>query len=368
MKIVSDWFQRFFTDTQAVILLVILIAGALVIFFLGKMLAPVLAGIVIAYLLEGLVQFLQRRRIPRLPAVIVVFILFCAFLLFMVVGMMPLLSRQLTQLVQQFPTMILKGLDILRDLPAMYPEFISEAQITDLIDSVKADLVSFGQQILSWSLASVVGFISIAIYLILVPLLVFFFLKDKYRILAWYKRFLPDDYTLSQKVWREVDLQTGNYVRGKFWEILIVWAVTFSTFTLMHLEFAMLLGLMVGLSVIVPYIGAAVVTLPVALVAFFQWGWSSEFLWLMGAYAVIQALDGNVLVPLLFSEAVDLHPIAIIVAVLVFGGLWGFWGIFFAIPLATLVQAVLKAWPRRQISVQSSSAASKPHTAEPINS
>jgi putative permease len=57
-------------------------------------------------------------------------------------------------------------------------------------------------------------------------------------------------------------------------------------------------------------------------------------------------LDGNVLVPLMFSEAVNLHPVAIIVAILVFGGLWGFWGVFFAIPLATLVQAVLNAWPR----------------------
>jgi putative permease len=140
----------------------------------------------------------------------------------------------------------------------------------------------------------------------------------------------------------------GNYVRGKFWEIIIVWSATFITFTLMKLQFAMLLGLMVGLSVIIPYIGAVVVTVPVALVAFFQWGWGSDFMYLMIAYAIIQAIDGNVLVPLLFSEVVDLHPIAIIVAVLVFGGLWGFWGVFFAIPLATVVQAVLKAWPRPQ--------------------
>ena len=66
------------------------------------------------------------------------------------------------------------------------------------------------------------------------------------------------------------------------------------------------------------------------------------------AYAIIQALDGNLLVPLLFSEVVNLHPVAIILAILVFGGLWGFWGIFFAIPLATLVKAVLNAWPRPQ--------------------
>ena len=93
--------------------------------------------------------------------------------------------------------------------------------------------------------------------------------------------------------------------------------------------------------------GAVVVTVPVTLIALFQWGWGDQFIYLMTVYAIIQALDGNVLVPLLFSEAVNLHPVAIICAVLLFGGLWGFWGVFFAIPLATLVKAVLDAWPRQ---------------------
>jgi len=113
----------------------------------------------------------------------------------------------------------------------------------------------------------------------------------------------------------------------------------------------MLLGALVGLSVIIPYIGAVVVTVPVLLIGFFQWGWSSEFASIAIAYLIIQAIDGNVIVPLLFSEAVNLHPVAIIIAVLVFGGLWGFWGIFFAIPLATLVAAVIKAWPRASHNV-----------------
>jgi len=107
-----------------------------------------------------------------------------------------------------------------------------------------------------------------------------------------------------------------------------------------------LLATLVGLSVVIPYIGAAAVTVPIAAIAFFQWGWSADFWYILVAYGVIQALDGNVLVPLLFSEVVNLHPVAIIIAVLVFGGVWGFWGVFFAIPLATLVQAVLRAWPR----------------------
>lgn len=348
MKIISDWFHRILTDPQAVILIVLLLGVTVVILFLGQMLAPVLAAMVIAYLLEGLVESLQRRRLPRLAAVLLVSSLFCTFVLVATLGLVPLLSRQLTQLVQQIPSIIEKGQDLLMSLPATYPNFISQEQIFALNQTIKTELTGLTQQILSWSVASVVGVITIAVYLVLVPLLVFFFLKDKERILAWARSFLPRDYTLAQKVWREVDLQLGNYVRGKFWEIVIVWIASYGTFAYLDLQFAMLLGFMVGISVIVPYIGAAVVTLPVAVIGFFQWGWSPEFMWLMIAYLIIQALDGNVLVPLLFSEVVDLHPIAIIVAVLVFGGLWGFWGVFFAIPLATVVQAVLKAWPRRQ--------------------
>lgn len=354
MKIISDWFQRFFDDPQTVILTVVLVLGASVILIMGRDLAPVLASLVIAYLLEGVVQLLQRRlRLPRLLATVVVFVLFIAFVLFLLLGLLPLTSRQLTQLVQQLPTMIVKGQQLLLSMPALYPEFITEAQVLEVINTIRAEIAGLGQQVLSWSLAAGMGFITIIIYLVLVPLLVFFFLKDKELILDWIHGFLPHDHTLAQQVWREVDQQMGNYVRGKFLEILVVWVATYLAFVYMNLQFAMLLALMVGLSVIVPYIGAVVVTVPVALVAFFQWGWSSEFLWLLGVYLIIQGLDGNVLVPLLFSEVVDLHPIAIITAVLVFGGLWGFWGVFFAIPLATVVQSILKAWPRPVLAAES---------------
>jgi putative permease len=242
--------------------------------------------------------------------------------------------------------MISDGQANLMRLPEAYPEIITEEQIQDLILAIRVEIAKFGQQVLSWSLASVFGFITVLVYLILMPLLVFFFLKDRDLIIDWVKRYLPQHRRIAGTVWRDVDRQISNYVRGKFWEILIVWGVTFSAFTLFGLNYAMLLSLLVGLSVIVPYIGAAVATVPVMLIAWFQWGWSSQFAWLMTTYFMIQALDANVLVPLLFSEVVNLHPVAIIVAILVFGGLWGFWGVFFAIPLATLVQAILTAWPR----------------------
>jgi putative permease len=106
----------------------------------------------------------------------------------------------------------------------------------------------------------------------------------------------------------------------------------------------MLVSLFIGLSVLIPYIGATVMTIPVVMLAFFQWGPSPEFTYTVIAYGIIQLIDGNILVPLLLSGVVNLHPVAIIVAILVFGGLWGIWGLFLAIPLATLVHAVIKTW------------------------
>jgi putative permease len=344
MNLIKEWFQRNFSDPQAVLLAVLLVIGTSVVIFMGQMLAPVLASIVIAYLLEGLVAVLQRRGAPRTRVVILVFLSFMAFILFLLLGVIPLLWGQALELIRELPNYLSRGQAELLQIPHHYP-VISEAQITDLMALMQKEITLQGQRILSLSLSSIPGIITVLVYLILVPLLVFFFLKDKGLIIRWFTGFLPTERTLSTEVWRAVDVQLGNYVRGKFWEILVVGVSTFIVFSLLGIKYAMLLAVLVGLSVVVPYIGAAVVTVPVALVAWFQWGWGSDFAWLMVAYGVIQALDGNVLVPLLFSEVVNLHPVAIIVAILVFGGLWGFWGVFFAIPLATLVSAILVAWP-----------------------
>jgi putative permease len=318
-----------------------------IIITMGEMLTPLLASAVIAYLLEGLVGKIERMRVPRFTAVLVVFIAFLLFVILILFVLLPELSRQVTQLFQQIPAMIGEGQKLLMRLPERYPDIISAAQVQEIFTLLRGEIATFGQQVVSLSLSSVVGIITLLVYLILMPLLVFFFLKDKRIILDWALGLLPRNRTFAGSVWRDMDEQIANYVRGKFWEIIIVGSVSFFTFTFMGLQYAMLLAVLVGLSVIIPYIGAAVVTFPVILIAWFQWGWGNDFIWLSVAYFVIQALDGNVLVPLLFSEVVNLHPVAIIVAILVFGGLWGFWGVFFAIPLATLVQAVIRSWPSK---------------------
>ena len=345
LNVLKTWYNRNFADPQAVILVLLLIIGSLIILYMGEMLAPVIAAVVIAYMLQAVVNTLEQRGVPHLFAVIIAFLLFLTLMLFLILLLVPVLSAQLTQLVQELPIQIDKGQQRLMRLPETYPQFFSEHQVNDIMFAIRDQIKNLGQRFVSISLASIPLLFALVIYLILVPLLVFLFLKDKDKILDWIKKYLPKERGLATKVWIEMDQQIGNYVRGKITEIFIVGGVTFFAFVFLGINYATLLGVLVGISVIIPYIGAAAVTVPVAMIAYFQWGWSSEFIILMTVHGVIQALDGNVLVPLLFSEAVNLHPTAIIVAVLVFGGLWGLWGVFFAIPLATLVKAVLTAWP-----------------------
>jgi putative permease len=344
------WFRRTFSDPQVVILGLFLLFGFIVIFGLGSYLTPVFASIIIAYLLEAVVARLEQLGMPRFPAVVLVFLLFLAILIFLLFGLVPMLSRQLTQLVQQLPNYIAQGQALLVRLPEQYPQLVSEQQVQAITDSLGSELGKIGQQAVSWSLASVASVVGLLIFLVLLPVLVFFFLKDKDKLVTWFVAYLPTERHLVSSVWSEVEGQIANYVRGKAGEILIVGAVSYVTFIALGLPYAALLATLVGFSVLIPYIGATVVTLPIALVAFFHWGWGWDFGQVMIAYGIIQALDGNVLVPLMFSEAVNLHPVAIIVAILVFGGLWGFWGVFFAIPLATLVQAVLRAWPKDSLN------------------
>lgn len=346
MQLIRQWFRRHFDNPQVLGLAVVLLAGLAAIVFFGSMLAPVIASLILAYLLEGIVRKLEQIAVPRLLAVTLVFVLFFAGLLLVFFALLPILVTQITQLVDELPKILSTSQSLLMQLPQHYPQLFSQQQISDLIFVIRREALDWGQTLLTqFSFQSVVVVITLLVYLVLLPFLVFFFLKDKEALVQWVARYLPRDRDLLVTVWRDVDAQIGNYVRGKFVEILIVWVVTYLTFSLFGLSFAMLLSLMVGLSVIIPYIGAAVVTVPVGLIAYFQFGFGPEFAWVMIAYGIIQALDGNVLVPVLFSEVVNLHPVAIIVAILFFGGVWGFWGVFFAIPLATVIQAVLKAWP-----------------------
>lgn len=345
LNVLKKWYERYFHDEQTVVLFLLLLVLGMAVIFFGSILAPVIAALVLAFLLQGVVVQLERFKSPHLLAVS----LSSAFLVFLlIVGLiiiMPLALDQLTNLVQELPRFITVLQEKLVLLPEIYPALISAAQVQEWTELLNRELGGLGQSVLSFSVSKIPNLLGFMVYLVLVPILVFFFLKDRVVLLSWFADKLPADRPLLSGIWAEMNTQMANYVRGKAIEIFIISLASYSVFAGFGLNYAALLAILVGLSVVVPYIGAFLVTLPVLLVALLQWGWGGELMWLMTAYLIIQGLDGNVLVPWLFSEAVNLHPVAILLAILFFGGLWGLWGVFFAIPLATLIKAVLNAWP-----------------------
>lgn len=345
LDMLLQWYRRRFTDPQAIAMLAILVAGFCILYFFNGILAPLLVAIVLAYLLEWPTVRLQHIGLSRTVAVSVVLLLFAGILMLGILVIAPVTWQQGVNLLADLPSMLNRFYDFAATLPKRYPALVDAGIIDMMAENMRSKLSGLGESVVKYSLASLVGLLTLAIYLILVPMMVFFLLKDKEQMLNAVRRVLPRDRGLAGQVWAEMNQQVTNYIRGKVLEMIIVGVATYLVFWVMHLRYSLLLAVLVGISVLIPYIGAMLVTIPVVIVAMFQWGLGADFWTLIVAYLVVQGLDGNVIVPLLFSEAVNLHPLVIILSVVVFGGLWGFWGVFFAIPLATLVKAVVHVWP-----------------------
>ncbi len=352
LALLFQWYKRRFSDPQAIGLLVILLMAFCILFFFSGLLAPLLVALVLAYLLEWPTVRLQRLGCSRTCATSMVLIVFAGILLVMVLIVAPVAWQQSINLLRDLPNMLNKLYVYAAGLPKRFPALVDAGIIDIIVENLRSRLTGLGESLVKYSLASLVGLMTLMIYLVLVPLMVFFLLKDKEQMLNAVRRVLPRNRGLAGVVWQEMNQQITNYIRGKVLEMVAVGFVTWIAFLVLGLNYALLLAVLVGISVLIPYIGAMVVTIPVIGVGLFQWGLGTDFWTMFIVYLVVQALDGNVLVPILFSEAVNLHPLVIILSVVIFGGMWGFWGVFFAIPLATLIKAVVRAWPETTLEHQ----------------
>ncbi|EKY3119333.1 AI-2E family transporter [Cronobacter turicensis] len=352
LEMLIQWYRRRFSDPEAIALLAILVAGFCILFFLHGLLAPLLVAIVLAYLLEWPTSRLQRIGCSRGLAATLVLVLFIGIVLVMAFVVVPVAWQQGINLIRDIPGMLNKLSDFAATLPKRFPALMDAGIIDAIAENMRTRIITLGDSVVKYSLASLVGLLTLAIYLILVPLMVFFLVKDKEQLLNAVRRVLPRNRGLAGQVWVEMNQQITNYIRGKVLEMIVVGVATWIGFLIFGLNYSLLLTVLVGISVLIPYIGAFMVTIPVVCVALFQFGMGTEFWSCFAVYLIIQGLDGNVLVPVLFSEAVNLHPLVIILSVVIFGGLWGFWGIFFAIPLATLIKAVVHAWPETTPTAQ----------------
>ena len=337
--------KKIFSNEETIVFSLGILLFFIIISYFGSILTPFLISVVVAYLLVGLQKKIQSYNVGENVSLIITFSIFIITGAALIVWLVPLLYIQLQAFVLDVPNLFNNFLDFMSDLPAKFPELVSSEQIAVFFQAVSEEISVIAQNIVKSSISGIQSTITILLYIILFPILVFFFLFDRKNIINGALKIIPGKRQMFSNVWSEMDIQLSNYVRGKTIEIFIVGIVAAIIFSSLGLKYSALLSVLVGLSVIIPYVGAFLVTIPVVIVGLLQFGLGTQFYLLVGLYLLLQALDGNLLVPLIFSETVKLHPVVIILAVFIFGSMFGFWGVFFSIPIATFIKAVWNAWP-----------------------
>jgi putative permease len=342
LSVLKGWYQKKYLNNEPIIFVVMMLCFYLILKFLGNYIAPILAALVIAYLLDTFVSILHKvTKIRRIFLVYFVYIIFLVILLSVIFVLFPIIISQTIDFVKQASHTLSSLKASLEELSIKYPKLLTEERIDSIVswfNTVDWQKISsnVGTYLLQNTATTLPILFSILIYLFLVPLMIYYFLKDKEIIIKWFKSFLPKQNAAMYYVWNDLKPKLADYVRGKAIEFVIVSVATYAGFAYFNLNYAILLAFGVGLSVIIPYVGMALITIPVVMVGILQFGLNSTFVSMLAVFFIIQALDGNLLVPLLFSEVLDMHPVGVVSAILIFGGMWGLWGIFFAIPLGLL--------------------------------
>ena len=345
----KGFFRNYFYEEEQFAALFLLIITGILLYFIGSTITPIFVSILIAYLLNGVMNFFERKNYSKKIAFYFSFTIFLVFYLIVLVSL-PYVTGQIASLINELPAIVAFVQNLFDNLIIRYPNFFTTEQVEEIFASSTSFIPSIAEQVLIQLNTGFSAIMNALIFLILTPILVFFFLKDKSEMLSYVTYFLPNKRILLSQIWSDLNIQLFGYVRGKALEMIVVGSVTTLAFLILGVNYSVILGILVGMSVLIPLFGAILVTIPVVAIGLFQWGLDTPFFIFLFVYLLIQILDGNVLFPLLMGNEVNLHPVLIILAILVFGGIWGFWGLLLAVPIATLIRAVFKVWPKKELA------------------
>ena len=365
ISLFKNWYLRHFSTPGTIEFALVLLCIFLIVYYFMWLVGPLVVALCIAYCLDGVVRFLTRKcYMSRTVASSVTMLFFIGLSVSILVFVVPKLLQQGSQFYQtlqsisaqnistekgeDFDSIVTSNiLPFVENLPDPLPSMMTEGEIKELVNKARLALISnvsniFNNQIMP----SVVNVMSFLVYLVIVPIFTFLMLSNKSQLQSRFVTYiLPSNQRIIHEFWPQLTKQIEGYMRGKLIHITIVSIVNTVAFMLFGLHYAILLGIGVGLSVVIPYVGAVIITIPILLVSVFQFGFGYTLVWLLVVYIIIQLLDSNVLTPMLFSKAMNLDAFSILASILIFGGLWGFWGVFFSIPLATFIRTIIVNWP-----------------------
>ncbi|MFZ2541788.1 MAG: AI-2E family transporter [Gallionella sp.] len=323
-----------------------LVVAVLLLYLLSPILTPFVAAGILAYICNPLVQRLCAWKLPRTLAVVLVMcgllLLFAVLLLIM----LPLLEKEIGRFVTRLPEWIeaarLRLLPVLQQLAGTDLQWDSQA-VKEMLLSHWKSAGGVAAKLLPWLGSSGGAIIAVLINLLLIPVAMFYLLRDWNHLVRHVDDLLPrHSHAKVNEILTEVDRILAEFLRGQISVMLLMSAYYSIVLWLAGLEFALPIGIVAGMLVFVPYLGMVVGLTLATLAAVMQFPDFSGVLWVWGVFGAGQLIEGMVVTPWLVGDRVGLHPLAVIFALLAFGQLFGFFGVLLALPLSAILLVALR--------------------------
>jgi predicted PurR-regulated permease PerM len=326
-------------------LAIALTIGALL-YALSPILAPFLAGAILAYVLNPLVGRLTGRYLPRIVAVVLVLLFALALVVALALVILPLLIKELGMMSERLPEFLAWVNE--QVAPWLKRRFAIDFQLD--IESVKqlaGGILANNQDLVAGLLGSLriggLALVAFFVNVLLVPVVLFFLLHDWNTLLARLDAMIPRHlHERARAILTEVDAVLAEFLRGQMIVMLVMSVYYAAALSLTGLEFALPIGVITGLLVIVPYAGAFTGILLGTVAAAMQFESLGGVAWVLLAFGVGQALEGMIVTPMLVGERIGLHPVAVIFALLAFGQIFGFFGVLLALPASAALLVALR--------------------------
>ena len=355
-----SWFFKWFVDNKAITVFLVALLMGLNILVLSKIsfiftpllefgaavMLPVIISGLLYYLLNPIVDFLERHRVKRIIAISIVFTLIALLILWGLAVAIPAIQRQVLSFMQNLPDYLEKANGTIDDFldnkvsPEIKPQL--DEWTNQLSQNITSWASSFSARAVNWVSNLIAVASQVIIALIIMPFIVFYLLRDGKNLKGRIIRFLPTKIRKSAgKVLSDVNTQLANYVRGQITVAIIVALMFILLFKIIGLRYAVTLGVTAGFLNLIPYLGSFLAMLP-ALVLGLVAG-PEMFVKVVIVFIVEQTIEGRFVSPLVLGSQLNIHPITILFVLITSGSMFGIWGVFLGIPVYASAKVVISA-------------------------
>jgi predicted PurR-regulated permease PerM len=307
----------------------------------GSVLKPFIFSIILAYLLNPIVQIFERRKIRRIYSVIIVYLLFITLILVFALILVPRLVKDIKVLVVNLPYYSLQFQNMIKSFQETYINSNLPQCLKDVIDQSILDLENIIIETLQSTLDSVVNAFSKLLNIIIVPVIVFYLLKDAEYFRKQSLLLLPKRHrNKAILLFRDIDNAFGRFIRGQIIVAMFIGILTTSALSIINVKYAVFLGLFAGLANIIPYFGPVIGIIPTVIFALFDS--PAKALYAAAAFVLIQQVESGILTPKIIGESVGVHPVYVILSLFIGGKLMGIAGMIIAVPVLVAIKLTVR--------------------------